>query len=72
MTTKAELMALLDQRDALDVQIEKATADLKLDAKGVREIRRAAAKLAAAQKTLGELMGIDPATAAKVAAEGDK
>jgi hypothetical protein len=64
--TKAELMALIDQRDELDAKIDAGMTELGLDAKGVKAIRKAAAAKAAAEKTLAELMGIDPETATKI------
>jgi hypothetical protein len=68
MTTKAELMALVEQRDALDAQIDGAMTELKLDAKGVKALKKAAEKAVTAQRTLDALMGVDPATAAQVKA----
>lgn len=57
--TKPELMTMLDQRDALDAQIAAGMEELKLDAKGVKALRKAAEKAAAAQRTLTDLMA-DP------------
>lgn len=68
MTTK-DLLELIAKRDAMNDEIDAGSAELKLDAKGVKALQKAVAKAAAAQKTLEELMGIDPETAAKVQAE---
>lgn len=58
--TKPELMALIDQRDKLDAEIEAGMTALGLTAKDVKAIRKAAAAKAAAEKTLAGLMGLEP------------
>lgn len=67
--TKPELMALIDQRDKLDAEIEAAMAALNLTAKDVKAIRKAAAAKAAAEKTLAGLMGLEPELAQSLGAE---
>lgn len=62
MTTKTELLALIEQRDSLDADIEKAMTELGLDAKSVKAIKKAEAAAAAAKKTLDALMGIEAET----------
>lgn len=62
--TKAELIALIGERDALDTKIEAGMAELGLDKKGLREMVKAVEKAAAAQKTLNALMGIEIASTA--------
>lgn len=57
MTTK-DLLELIAKRDALNAEIDAATTELKLDAKGVKALQKAVSKAAAAQKTLDALMGI--------------
>lgn len=60
MSEKTPVAALLDRISAHDAEgaaIEAEMATLGLDAKKLKEIRKAAEKAAAAQKTLDALVG---------------
>lgn len=57
--TKAELMALIAERDALDTKIEAGMAELGLDKAALRKLVSATKKAEAAQKTLRAMMGLD-------------
>ena len=69
MTTKSELVGLIEQKEAIEQKIEAAQTELGLDAKGVKALRKAIAAKEAAEKTLAAMMGIDPATGALVGGE---
>lgn len=59
--TKSELIAAMDAHDAEGARLEKAMAELGLDAKALKTIRKAEKAAEKARATLAKLMG-EPAT----------
>lgn len=55
--TKSELITAMDAHDAEGARLEKAMADLGLDVKALKAIRKAEKAAEKARATLAELMG---------------
>lgn len=67
--TKSELIAAMDAHDAEGARLEKAMADLGLDAKAMKAIRKAERAAEKARATLAELMGEPTVVATNEAAK---